>query len=220
MAATSKTVNPHRFPALCAFFRQQELMQCGPKEVAKLRSGAWKKINIKYDDWVAPYYIENVVRRKAEQKKPFCTFHNHTAGYGCNKEDCAFEHRCLVCQSSEHGAFFRTKTGVHRCLSVRAQYREEAVIEKEGITEDELYEAWKESDRKVIFKSQVGTVKYVYEKSHLTVTGFPRKADLHVYKAPAAVIKTQMRSPEIKNGGLIVLPAEEKKNAIVFVLYF
>jgi len=220
MAATA-TPDVKKYPAICAYFRLNEEMQLGPKELAKVRKNAWKRMSISYPDWMAPYFVLNCTQRKKNGEAPYCTFHNHVAGHGCNKEGCKFVHNCMVCQSPDHGTFFPTKTNYSQCPVVRQQEAECVALQREGFTEEDLHKAWQHSDLKLLFESRSGTTKFVYEKSQLTITGFPRRADMHVHKAPAALVRKQLSDPEIKNAGFISLPGpEEKKNALVFVLYY
>lgn len=219
-ASSTKELNVKEYPALCAFFRLKEQLQVGQKRIDELRKKVWTRMSIDYDDWMAPYFIQNNVQRRDKGEKPYCTFFNHRSGHGCNKEGCKFEHRCMVCQEEGHGAFFPTKTNFFRCPIVRQQHAEIIKLEESGYTEQQLHEAWNQCNKQLLFESQIGTTVFRYEKSQVVVSGFPRKADFHVYKAPSELIKKKMHAKGISNGGLLVMPAEEKKNALVFVLYY
>lgn len=219
-AIAEKQLEVKEYPALCAFFRLKEQLQLGRKEIDELRAKVWQRMSIDYEDWVAPYFVENNVHRRDRGETPYCTFHNHCSGYGCNKEACSFEHRCMVCKADDHGAFFVTKTNFFRCPVVRQQHAEMVRLEENGFTEEELQAAWRYSDRKLLFESQLGSTVFRYEKSQVMVSGFPRKADFHVYHGPTELVKKQLQAKGIRNGGALIMPAEEKKKALVFVLYY
>lgn len=220
MAAASP-LELSRFPALCSYFRLRQEVQLGPKELEKLKNNKWKNMSISYPDWMAPYFVLNCEKRKRSGLSPYCTFYNHLAGHGCNKEGCTFVHCCMVCQSPEHGTFFPDEANYSKCPVVRQQEAECLALQRHGFAEEDLHIAWLQSDRKLLFESSAGAATYRYERSHLEVSGFPRRADLHVYKASAEVVRQQMTAKGIANGGFISLPTEEeKKNALVFVLYY
>ncbi|MFY7868613.1 MAG: hypothetical protein ACOVQN_03860 [Exiguobacterium sp.] len=214
--------NIEEFPALCAYFRLKQELQFGAKEEAALAK-MWSTSDppVRYDDWVRVYYQRNVINRRQDGEKPYCTLHNHVAGKGCaRKESCSFEHKCLVCDSTRHGTFFRNKKGKFYCPIVEKQFSEMENLEKQGFQESDLKAAWHAHKNKCLFDSQVGTIQFVHETSQLTVTGFPRKTDIAVFKGTPAVIKAQLDAKGISNGGVYSTPATEKKHALVFVLYY
>lgn len=221
MAAESQP-NIEEFPALCGYFRLKQDLQFGAKQEAAIVK-LWGTLEppVRYDDWVSVYYQRNVIERRNKGETSYCTLHNHVAGKGCSRnETCKFEHKCLVCDSAHHGAFFRGKGGKYVCPIVGKQFVEMIELERQGFTEAELKTAWATNNPKCLFESEVGAIQFTHETSQLTVTGFPRKTDISVFKSTPAVVKAQLDAKGISNAGVYTTPTVEKKHALVFVLYY
>ena len=74
----------------------------------------WTRNKIRYDMWVAPFFWAAPPR--------ICTRLNHCAGFGCSKSDCTYIHQCMLCKSSEHGAFQRDEEDNYMCPHTQALY--------------------------------------------------------------------------------------------------
>ena len=221
MAATSSP-NVEEFPALCAYFRLKQELQFGAKqEAAIVKLWSSSEPPVQYEDWVAVYYQRNVIDRRQNGEAPYCTLYNHVAGKGCSRNDtCKFQHKCLVCDSARHGAFFRNKGGKYYCPIIEKQCSEMAELDRQGFTDADLKIAFSSHKNKCLFESEVGTIRFSHETSQLTVSGFPRKTDISVFKSASETVKSQLDAKGITNAGIYATPTTEKKHALVFVLYY
>lgn len=64
----------------------------------------WRKTGMQYDEWFAPFWDADV-----------CARHNHPRGFGCEVDDCARRHVCMVCRHDGHGAYTADDDGDFAC---------------------------------------------------------------------------------------------------------
>lgn len=219
MAATKKVV-PADYPALCEFINFQDERDFTHKKSQKVVR-TWKKLvpPMKYPEWFAVYYEARVTAKQKNNKSSCCTRYNHLKGRGCHVEQCTYMHACIVCGSSDHGAFFRDTNNNNVCPTIIAQEAEMTKLSESGFTEDDLRAELK-FERSVKFSSEVDGITFSLNKGSLQVGELPKKVDLSVIKGSAEAVSVALRlGGGLENGGTHAV-AGKKTKAIVFAIFY
>jgi hypothetical protein len=113
----------------------------------------WKTNQMDFPEWIACFFHSRVSElrlKPADRKKPkttiqgICTRHNHVSGNGCNQRSgCIYEHVCVLCGKSDHGAFDRT---INRAGPSRLHVQHKCAVYAQWIVELSFYNQLNNTD--------------------------------------------------------------------------